>query len=118
MSQLKPQKSLYGKLLAMTLTPLLVLAVVITSFSAHSFANTMNEEVKKGLMDLNSTILTLYDHLYPGDYTVVEQDGALYLLKGEHQINGDFSIIDTIKKNTGVDVTFFYRDIRSMPAII
>lgn len=112
MSQLKPQKSLYGKLLAMTLTPLLVLAVVITSFSAHSFANTMNEEVKKGLMDLNSTILTLYDHLYPGDYTVVEQDGALYLLKGEHQINGDFSIIDTIKKNTGVDVTFFYRDIR------
>lgn len=106
------QKSLYGKLLRITVLPLFLLAVVITFFSAHSFVESINKEVKKGLMDLSSTILTLYDHSYPGDYSVVMQDGAIYMLKGEHQINGHFAVIDTIKEKTGADITIFYQDIR------
>lgn len=110
--KIKKEKSLYWKMLCMNVIPIFVLAIVITSFSAHSFSNALNKEVKQGLMDLSTTILNLYDNLYPGDYTVTEQDGALYMLKGEHQINGDFSIIDSIKKDTGVDITIFYQDIR------
>ena len=55
------KKSLYGKLLSMTLLPLFLLALIITFFSARSFIDTINKEVKKGLMDLSATILTLYD---------------------------------------------------------
>ncbi len=106
------RKSLYGKLLSMTLLPLFLLAIIITFFSAHSFVDTINKEVKKGLMDLSATILTLYDHSYPGDYSVVMQDGALYMLKGDHQLNGHFTLIDTIKEKTGADITIFYQDIR------
>lgn len=106
------QKSLYYKLLQMTLIPIFLLALVITSFSVKSFAKALDGEVKKGLMDLSSTILTLYEQLYPGDYQVVEKNNAIYMLKGDHQINGDFSIIDTIKENTGADITFFYQDTR------
>ena len=106
------QKSLYGKLLSMTVLPLFLLALIITFFSAHSFAETINKEVKKGLMDLSATILTLYDHSYPGDYSVAMQDGELYMLKGEHQLNGHFAVIDTIKEKTGADITIFYQDIR------
>lgn len=112
MKNIKTKKSLYGKMLQITLIPIFLLALIITSFSARSFANALNVEVKKGLMDLSSTILTLYDQLYPGDYQSFIQDDALYMVKGEHQINGDFSIIDTIKENTGVDITFFYQDTR------
>lgn len=112
MKNMKTQKSLFGKMLQITLIPIFLLALVIISFSAHSFASALNNEVKKGLMDLSSTILTLYDQLYPGDYQSFIQEGALYMMKGEHQINGDFSIIDTIKENTGVDITFFYHDTR------
>lgn len=107
MKKEKAQKSLYIKLLQMTLIPIFLLTLVITSFSVRRFATALNGEVKRGLMDLSSTILTLYDQLYPGDYHVVMQDDAIYMLKGEHQINGDFSIIDTIKENTGADITFF-----------
>ena len=112
MKKIKNEKSLYWKILGMNVLPIFLLAAVITSFSAHSFANALNKEVKRGLMDLSTTIMTLYDNLYPGDYTVTEQDGAIYMLKGEHQINGDFAIIDSIKEKTGVEITFFYQDTR------
>jgi diguanylate cyclase (GGDEF)-like protein len=105
-------KSLYSKLLWMTLLPILLLTLVITSFSVRSFATSLDSEVKTGLTDLSATIMTLYDMLYPGDYQIVEQDGAIYMLKGEHQMNGDFSIIDEIKEETGVEITVLYQDTR------
>lgn len=108
----KREKSLYGKLLRINLIPLVLLSVIIITTGAKGFADAANREVKTGLMDLSATILTLYENLYPGDFQMLEQDGALYMLKGEHQINGDFSIIDTIKEKTGTDITFFYQDVR------
>ena len=112
MGEKKKAESLYWVLLKMNIIPIFLLALIITSFSANSFAKAMNYEVRQGLMDLTATILTLYDELYPGDYSMTEQDGAIYLFKGKHQINGDFSIIDKIKENTGTDITLFYQDIR------
>ena len=112
MKQEKTKKSLYVKLLQITLIPIFVLTLVITSFSIKSFATALHSEVKQGLMDLSSAIMTLYDQLYPGDYYVVSQNNEIYMMKGEHQINGDFSIIDTIKEKTGVDITFFFQDTR------
>lgn len=112
MREKKKANSLYWQLLRVNLIPIFLLALVITSFSINSLTTAMNHEVKRGLMDLSASILTLYDKLYPGDYTMTLQDEAVYLLKGEHQINGDFSIIDTIKEKTGIDITFFYQDIR------
>ena len=112
MKQEKTKKSLYVKLLQITLIPIFVLTLVITSFSIKSFATALHSEVKQGLMDLSSAIMTLYDQLYPGDYYVVSQNNEIYMMKGEHQINGDFSIIDTIKEKTGADITFFFQDTR------
>ena len=106
------KQSLYGALLGVNIIPIFLLALVITAFGAHSFARTLNREVRKGLQDLSSTILTMYDQLYPGDYQAVTLEDGLYMLKGDHQINGDFSIIDTIKESTGADVTVFYQDVR------
>lgn len=111
------KKSLYGALLRVNIIPIFLLALVITAFGAQSFARAMNREVRRGLENLNSTILTMYDQLYPGDYQVLTVDGALYMLKGDHQINGDFSIIDTIKESTGVDVTVFYQDVRVITTV-
>lgn len=117
MSTKKETRSLHWKLLQINIIPIFLLVLVITGFSAKSFADALNHEVKSGLADLSTTIITLYEQLYPGDYTVHEQDGALYLFKGEHQINGNFAIIDSIKEKTGVDITFFYQDTRVITTI-
>ncbi len=104
-------------LLRMNIFPIIILTLVITAFSAISFANSMNEEVKNGLVNLCNTVTTAYDTIYEGAYRTVEQDGAVYMLKGEHQLNGDFAFIDSIKEKTNVDVTFFYKDTRVITTI-
>lgn len=104
-------------LLRMNIFPIIILTLVITAFSAISFANSMNEEVKNGLVNLCKTVTTAYDTIYEGAYRAVEQDGVIYMLKGEHQLNGDFAFIDSIKEKTDVDVTFFYKDTRVITTI-
>lgn len=105
-------------LLRISVIPIFILTLVITSFGAKSFANSMNQEVKQELQDLCNTILTMYDTIYEGNYSMVEQDGAIYLLKGEHLLNGDFTIIDSIKEQTEVDITFFYQDTRVITTLV
>ena len=108
----RKKTSLYYVLLKANIASVMVLALVIVIFSAQSFADSMHEEVKTGLVDINGTIRTLYDQVYPGDFTTVEQADGLYLLKGGKQLNGDFAIIDQIKENTGIDITITYKDTR------
>ena len=110
--------SLYRALLKITIIPIVLLALLITAISVNSYANSINQEAQKGLKDLCSTILMMYDELYPGDYRVEEEDGATYLMKGEHRISDDFSIIDQIKENTDVDITLFCQDVRFLTTII
>lgn len=117
MSTKKEGRSLYWKLLQINIIPIFLLVLVITGFSAKSFAAALNHEVKNGLVDLSAMVMTLYEQQYPGDYNVHEQDGALYLFKGEHQINGDFAIIDSIKEKTGIDITLFYQDTRVLTTL-
>lgn len=104
-------------LLRMNIIPIILLTLVITTFSAISFANSMNKEAKNGLVNLCNTVITVYDAIYEGAYRAVEQDGAIYMLKGEHQLNGDFTFIDSIKEKTNVDVTIFYQDTRVITTI-
>lgn len=104
-------------LLQMNILPIILLTLVITTFSAVKFAGSMNEEAKSGLVNLCDSVLTTYDAMYEGDYRVVEQDGAIYMLKGDHQLNGDFAFIDSVKEKTDIDITFFYQDTRVITTI-
>lgn len=100
--------SLFYHLLVMSIVPIILLTVVITCFSATRFATSMDREVQNGMRDLCNTILLMYDREHPGAFHAIEQDGAIYLLKGEdYQLNGDFSIIDSVKEKTNMDITIF-----------
>ena len=80
--------SIFWSLLKMNILPIVILAPVITSFSATRFANSINQEVKNGLVDLCNTITTIYDSFYEGEYQVVEQGGAIYMLNGWEMSKG------------------------------
>lgn len=111
------RNSLYWALLRISIIPIVLLVLVITALCTKSLANSIGQEAQRGLENLSSTILMMYDDLYPGDYHVVKDEDEVVLFKGEKQINGDFSIIDKVKENTDVDVTFFYKDIRVLTTI-
>lgn len=111
------RNSFFWVLLKMNMLPLILLTVVITTFSAIRFASSMNVETKNGLVNLCHTIVTLYDTVYEGDYHIEDEGNAIYLMKGEHLLDGDFSIIDDIKAKTGVDITIFNQDTRVITTV-
>lgn len=112
MNKKKNVSSFNWVLLRISVAPIFILTLIITSFSTKRFVTSMNHEVKQELQDLCDTILTMYDSVYSGDYSMLEQDGAIYFYKGQHLLNGNFSIIDEIKARTDVDITFYYQDTR------
>lgn len=104
-------------LLKMNMLPLILLTLVITTFSAARTAYSISVETKNGMVNLCHTVTTLYDAVYEGCYSIEEKGNSDYMMKGEHLLNGNFTIIDAIKERTGVDVTIFCKDTRIITTI-
>lgn len=107
---------LYRSLQAMSIFPPLILGLLITVFSYVTVASSLHKEVKTELKNIANSVVLTYNLLYPGDYSIEGTDTKL-LFKGNQVISSDFSIIDTIKVDTQVDITVFYQDIRMLTTI-
>lgn len=105
----KKQSSLKLSLLNIALVPMVVLALIITIAGSSFITFSLNKEVQRRMVNLSNSILVTMDLVYPGVFSAKEMGGELYLFKGEHAINGDFSLIDDMKNKTGCDITLFYR---------
>lgn len=110
----KIQGSLYFSLMLMTWIPLIIFAMIITIFSSRALKNGMEQEVEEALRNLGFSIMNTFDKAYPGDYQVNDEG---YFTKGGYVLYDDFSIIDQIKGETGVDVTLFYGNTRVLTTI-
>lgn len=107
---------LYYSFPTMSMLPLLFYSVIVIIFSSITFTRSMQEQVSTELQNVANLASTLIDTAYPGDYTLTG-DVALYLYKGDNNITSDYSLIDTIKERTGVEVTLFYQDTRILTTI-
>ena len=96
--------------------PLLMYGIVVIIFSSATFKKSMQQQVCEELENVASLVDTLLDIAYPGDYTL-QGDTALSLYKGGVNITNDYSLIDGIRKSTGMDVTLFYQDTRILTTI-
>lgn len=65
----------------MTMLPLIILTLVITTLSAVRFAASMNVEAKNGLVNLCHTVVTLFDTVYEGEYHIVDDGEDVYMIK-------------------------------------
>ncbi len=103
-------------MLIMAVVPILILGLVITSFSMSSFTDAMYEEVEVELSNVAHTIENTMELAYPGDF-VVYGDSVRTLVKGEKILNDNFELIDSIKADTGLDVSVFYGNLRYLTTI-
>ncbi|MDE7404511.1 MAG: hypothetical protein K2M81_05325, partial [Lachnospiraceae bacterium] len=55
------QNSLYWELLRISIIPIILLVLVITAFCMKSLDDSIGQEAQKGLKNLCSTILMIYD---------------------------------------------------------
>lgn len=101
---------------AFNIIPLLFLGVVATILASQWFSNTMYDEIEVELDYVVHNVATILDVAYPGDYHL-EGDTAYRLYKGEYDITNDYTLMDRVKEDTGMEITLFYQDTRVLTTI-
>lgn len=99
-----------------TVVPIMLMGIVIALFTGGRYKKMLYEQMKPMLSAAASSVMTVYDELYEGDYTLVG-DGEFSLYKGEQELTGDFAILDRISAETGVEITLFYKDARILTTL-
>ena len=102
--------NLKKKILAITIGPVLILGIITILFTVTMVKNSMMDETKDALKGTAAATLAAYDQ-NTGDY-LETSNGDIW--KGSYNIYKSENLVDRIKDNTGMDVTFFYGDKRIM----
>ena len=102
--------NLKKKILAITIGPVLILGIITILFTVTMVKNSMMDEIKDALKGTAAATLAAYDQ-NTGDY-LETSNGDIW--KGSYNISKSENLVDRIKDNTGMDVTFFYEDKRIM----
>lgn len=113
---------IYYSMQAISLLPIVLFGILILAFGTVSFTKTMTQEVFDHLDTSAHLLISLIDSNYPGDYILERKEHnnqVLYsLYKGDADITEQFHIVDHFKKDTGMDVTLFYKDTRVLTTIL
>lgn len=113
------RKSLSGlnlSFLKMTLIPLMLLGVIVSVFVYGRMTNIMCDQIEVELKNTSLIVQYTYEYAYPGDYEAVGKE-QVAVVKGEKVLNGDYSLIDSIKEKTRSEITFFWGNTRVLTTI-
>lgn len=105
------------KLLRITVIPLLVTALIISLCSYLTFYKTMQREVQRGLKSVAISMLHYYEQMDAGDYRLVQAGEEYELYKGKEKLTGDYEYIDHVKRDTDIDLTIFFYDMRALTTL-
>lgn len=95
--------NLKKKILAITIGPVLILGIITILFTVTMVKNSMMDEIKDALKGTAAATLAAYDQ-NTRDY-LETSNGDIW--KGSYNISKSENLVDRIKDNTGMDVTFF-----------
>ena len=106
--------SIQKKILSMTIGPVVLLGLLSIFFMLTTVRSSMMEEIEEGLKGTAAATLAAYDQ-NTGDY-MESSNGDIW--KGSYNISRSESLVDRIRDNIGMDVTFFYGDRRIMTSAV
>lgn len=98
------------KILMIAVGPVLMLGVISIFFISTQVRKAVTSEIEEALKGTAAATLAAYDQ-NAGDY-IQSTNGDIW--KGSYNISKSESLVDKIKSNSGMDVTFFYGDERNM----
>ena len=106
--------SIQKKILSTTMGPIVLLGMLSIFFMLTTVRSSMMNEIKDALKGTAAATLAAYDQ-NTGDY-MESSNGDIW--KGSYDISRSESLVDRIRDNTGMDVTFFYGDRRIMTSAL
>ncbi len=102
--------SLLTQLLMIALVPMLLLAATLSIYASINIHNGMQEEFLEGLRTTAVAVHAGFDSINPGeDYTLSENGD---LMKGDHDLTADETLLDSYVAGTDMEITLFYGDTR------
>lgn len=102
------------RLLLLCLLPMALACTVITIFSANRLRSGIEAEIEKSLKIVTTSVNETYTNLYEGEYSL---DLGGTMRKGETTITGETGLIDSIKEQTGFDVSMMYGNMRLLTTL-
>lgn len=96
-----------GRILAVAVPPLLVMGLVMCIYGLINVKNAIDTEAINGLKGTCSALKAALNSTDSGDYTM---DSAGNVYKGSYKITDNYTIMDSIKEDSGYYTTFFYGD--------
>lgn len=107
---------LKGKILALTLIPVIGLGIFMFLVAADRIANGIYDEAYVGMEATTLAVRDIFEIGNSGPYRM-DENGMMW--KGDSlNISEATDITDHIKKNTGMDVTVFWGDTRILTSIV
>ena len=104
------------KMFTLYCIPMLVYGVMLLFVGLIQFENGMYKETRNSLKSNALAAMSLYNSQGYGDYAV-KADGNVW--RGMNfNVSGETGIVDELKEQTGVDITFFFGDTAVMTSIM
>lgn len=117
MANKKTNSSSSAKLLYIIIIPMLLLAAATTiigyNIALDSFIESKEDELARVAVLSN----VLLNENCPGDYELVG-DSSMRLYKGEKDITEDYSMVDSLAGETGLDFSIIYSDTRILTTVV
>lgn len=98
------------KIISLSVLPVLVLGIIVIWIALFVVRGALVDEIKDALRSAATATFAAYDQ-NAGEY-LEASNGDIW--KGSYNISKSESIVDSIKKKSGMEVTFFYGDRRIM----
>ena len=106
--------NLKKKIVCISVVPVLLLCTIILILTATIIKSSMVDEIQDALKGTASATLAAYAQ-NTGDY-IESSNGDIW--KGSYNISKSENLVDKIKQESGMDVTFFYGDKRIMTSAV
>lgn len=104
------------KMFTLYCIPMLVFGVLLLLVGLIQFENGMYKETRNSLKSNALAAMSLYNSQGYGDYAL-KSDGNVW--RGMNfNVSGETGIVDELKEQTGVDITFFFGDAAVMTSIV
>ena len=111
---MKFKLKLRGKLICTILFPVLLLGIAVMQLSKVTVSNVLEDKLDTSLHATAISVSNTLMHMDEGDFLV---NDAGELVKGEHSISGHMEMVDSIKRESDVDVSVFYGDTRYLTTL-
>ena len=111
----KRKGSLRTSLMGVSVILFLVIGVVNTAVAYVQTKKSVHSEVSDGMKNMIYIISNSLDAMYPGEYDVAQSGNLMALKKGDTIL--DSSFLESIKTDTGLDITIFYGAVRMLTTI-